>query len=358
MPFRTHHSPSVYRVFGLPRVVLTTALVLSGCGGATQPVPLAVPGSGASSPVCQNLTGKFIGLPSSVEVDSGPVAAATPGTAATPVAGRWYVQHCASETAGRELSVRLEGPGWYFIDHDDGRFRLRQQVPLDLAITLVGTLRVEHSGGVVYVRFDPSRPPDVQVRAAADLAVHGDDSWNSLLVNMPLSPVQQRVAEQISRQAADSFRTELARGVTVTYDIWRDQSDLALGRVAVGQTLPHAFADDGKAWLVNERLALPPGATHVVGPFESGSSYQLDMRIERGRGVGYRAICSRDMPGQLAAVRQGYPERIAQDAVIATGSVLGEGYHAAEVARQSCDFHLVVFGSGPVTTLAGLRVCS
>jgi len=187
--------------------------------------------------------------------------------------------------------------------------------------------------------------------------VHGTNAWGSLLGFLPLVPIRARVAEQLSEQATAAFRERLVQGATVTYDVGQDQPDLALQQLGAGATPLRAFRDRA-SWIINDRLQLPPGATHAFGPVAPASEYHLDVVNERGPGLEYRALCARDMPASFDRVRSGSAQRIERRVLVASGMLLGSGRHAAELHVPGCPFYLVVSPAPDTkqTTLADLRL--
>lgn len=110
--------------------VLAIAAVLSLSGCASVATSRSLPSVAAPSPavgvddsaVCRGLAERFIGLPAMAEGQSS-------ATSASPMAGRWWVRSCSATRAGAELRVRLDGPGWYWVDQRDSGLAVRQQVP-------------------------------------------------------------------------------------------------------------------------------------------------------------------------------------------------------------------------------------
>lgn len=73
--------------------------------------------------------------------------------------------------------------------------------------------------------------------------------------------------------------------------------------------------EDGTAWIENTRLLLPAGATHVFGPLEP-LPIDVDVVVERGPGIAYQALCTRDMASCFDDVAAGQPERIPRDLIV------------------------------------------
>jgi hypothetical protein len=311
----------------------------------------AVPSSSPSNRVCAALIDRFVGLAAA----SGNGATGEPAPA--PLAGQWWVRSCSLQLGRGELILHLEGPGWYWVEMEQGDFGLRQQVGLDIEAELAGTVRIGYRAGVVSLWFEPTREPLVSVQASEDLQVHGTNAWGSLLGLLPFVPIRERVAERLSEQATAAFRERLVQGATVTYDLGQDQPDLALEQLVAGATPVRAF-EDRASWIVNDRLQLPPGTTHAFGPLTPASEYHLDVVNERGPGLEYRALCARDMPANFDRISSGSAQGIERRALVASGTLLGSGRHAAELHVPGCPFYLVVSPAPhtKATTLADVRL--
>lgn len=326
-------------------------LVLASLGCAASPsLPSSVAGAApaASSWVCRGLVDRFFGLPA----DSAPSAAGP-----APLAGRWWIRSCSFALAGPgELQLRLDGPGWYWVDSDDGDIALHQQVAFDLDAVVTGKLRLAYAGGVGSLWFEPTRDADVAVDVSTRLELHGASVWGSVLRRLPFLPVRSLTARRLSKTAARAFEARLNEGMTVTYDLFKGQADMALGQLRLGETPSHAF-QDGLGWLENDRLLLPPEATQVFGPLEP-SPLHLDVHVERGPGLSYRAICTRDMAEHLAEVATGKPERIPARDIVGSGSVTGEGAHSTRLDVEGCPYYLIVSSARARTTIAALRLRS
>jgi hypothetical protein len=332
--------------------LLAVASALAAC---TEPPPPKAPApevqDGAHPNwVCRGLIGHFLGLPSSAESGAGELA---------PVAGCWWVRGCElgltrSHAGQQELEVHLEGPGWYWIDFDEGSFQLHQQVPFELGADVAGSVRFAYSGGVASFWFEPTREVHVGVEASTELELHGSTLWGSVLRRIPLVPIRRMTAERLSDSAAAAFATQIQRGVTVTYDVMRGQADMALGALRLGET-PRRVFEDGTAWIENTRLLLPPGATHVFGPLEP-LPIDVDVDIERGPGIAYQAMCTRDMAPCFDDIAAGEPQRIPQDSIVDSGTLTGRGAHVTRLHIGACPHYLVVASARNETTLAAVRL--
>jgi hypothetical protein len=336
------------------RAALIAAIELLGaCAEPRAPkTPSPAPASEAGNTnwVCRGLSDHFLGLPSTTnEPEAGPPA----------VVGCWWVRGCklglTRGTAGtRELEVHLDGPGWYWIDFEEGDFQLHQQVPFELGADIVGGVRFLYSGNVASFWFEPTRPPDVVVEASQELELHGLTLWGSLLRRIPLVPIRRMTAERLSDSAAAAFAAQIQRGVTVTYDVARGQADMALGALGPGET-PRRLFEDGTAWIENARLLLPVGATHVFGPLEP-MPIVVDVVVEQGPGIAYRALCARDMESYIEPVAAGQVDRIPDDQIVDHGTLMGAGAHSASLRIGACPHYLIISSAREETTLVALRL--
>lgn len=296
--------------------------------------------------ICEHLADRFVGLPA---VSDGE-AAARPA----PLVGRWWLKGCSATGERDELLLRLQGPGWYFVDKNDGDFALRQQVPFNLSIELKGRLKVTTSDGIFSVWLDPEKDPRVDLQVSKDLDVRASSAWGSVLRMMPLVPVRSMAADRFSESAAEALRLKLREGATVTYDVAAGQADAALGRLGPGQTPENAFHDH-IPWLINDRLFLDASAVHVVGPITPGPT-RLDVTVERGAGVAYRALCAGDMDKDYSALASGDAASITVDPHLANGTVAGFGKHITDFRVDGCKFYLVITALQRADTLVSLRV--
>jgi hypothetical protein len=254
----------------------------------------------------------------------------------------------------QELEVRLEGPGWYWVDFEEGNFQLHQQVPFELGADLVGSVRFAYSGGVASFWFEPTRDAQVSVEASKDLELHGSTLWGSVLRRIPLVPIRRMAAERLSASAAAAFAAQIQRGVTVTYDVTEGQADMALGALRLGQT-PRRVFEDGTAWIENTRLLLPAGATHVFGPLEP-LPIDVDVVVERGPGIVYQALCTRNMASCFDDIAAGEAQRIPRDLIVESGTLTGPGAHVRRLHIEACPHYLVVASAREETTAVALRL--
>lgn len=330
-------------------VHLLIASLLVGCAPALVAHPETALGARTvdHSFVCEHLADRFVGLPAVSNAESG---AKRP----SPLVGRWWLRSCSATGERDELRVRLQGPGWYFVDKDDGNLALHQQVPFNLSIELDGRLNVTSTEGIFSVWLSPDREPTVDLQVSKDLDVKAISPWGSVLRSVPLVPVQSMAANRLSESASEALRLKLREGATVTYDVAAGQGDATLGRLGVGQAPENAF-QDRVPWLINDRLFLDASGVHVVGPITPGPT-RLDVTVEKGSGVAYRALCVGDMDKDYSALARGDSASIAIDSNLANGTVVGLGQHTTDFHVDSCKFYLVISALERADTLVSLRV--
>lgn len=325
------------------------ALLVVGCAPAvaSHPETALMPRAVDKSFVCEHLADRFVGLPAASNTEG-----AAPGP--TPLVGRWWLRSCSATGDRDELRVRLQGPGWYFVDKSDGNLALHQQVPFNLSIELDGRLNVTSTEGTFSVWLRPERDPMVDLQVSGNLDVKSSSAWGSVLRWVPLVPVRSMAASQFSESATEALRLKLRAGASVTYDVAAGQADATLGRLGVGQAPENAF-HDRIPWLVNERLFLDASGVHVVGPIDPGPT-RVDVTVERGTGVRYRALCAGDMDKDYSALARGDAASIAADPQLANGTVAGLGKHTTDFRVDDCKFYLVISALERADTLVSLRV--
>lgn len=332
---------------------IALAFSLLGIGCARQaapavPAPQVAPATDGSS-VCEGLADRFVGLPA--------LAANSAGSAsgAPPLAGRWWIRRCSSSLRDGELQVRLQGPGWYFVNENGADLSLHQQVPFDLGIELDGRVNAELVDGVFSLWLTPDKEPKVELQASQDLDVRASSAWGAILRSMPLVSVRAMAADRFTDTAVNALRIQLREGATTTYDFGLGQGDATLGKLARGRTPERAYRDR-IPWLVNDRLLLAPSSVHVLGPIAPGPT-RLDVNVERGEGVVYQAVCAKDMPDSYTALATGHVADVPSQAVVTSGTVMGLGPHITDFRVSECRFYLVVSAlRGSPSTLASLRV--
>jgi hypothetical protein len=295
--------------------------------------------------LCDGVIDRFLGLPGALDRAKSPAA----GRA---LAGRWWIRACSAQRNGSEVRLHLEGPGWYWVDAHDGGLSVQQQVPFSLSLTLDNRIQGGVQDGVFSLWLEPAREPQVELRLREQPQVRGSSAWGSLLAWA--LPVREMASERISESASHSLREQLKDGVTLTYDFQSGSSDATVGRLAEGQVPSHPF-EGSEAWTVNERLALAPASTHVVGPLEPGAS-RIDLRVERGSGVAYRGVCAEDMTAYFDAIASARLADIPSPALATTGAIVGAGDHEATLRVDGCRYFLVLSPWQGLDTVAALRV--
>jgi len=337
--------------------VLLGALSVVGCASAlTEPAAAVQFGEPVSSVddsmLCQGVADHFIGLPAMTP--TSPAEAPTDAQAGAATAGRWWVRKCSARSHGAELSVRLEGPGWYWVDQASSGIRVTQQVPFELSISLTGHLHEAIEGGVLSIWLRPGGAPEIEVRSPAVLQVKSENAWGDLLSVVPGVSPEKRAAQRFNAALTQAFRRQLRGGATFTYDVRAGQSDATLGSLAPGKTPPHPF-DDEPDWVVNDRLLLPPGASQVLGPIAPGASH-VNVIVERGPGITYRAICQKDLQESYSMIAGGALANVPTRAWAFIGTMAGMGERTATLRIEGCKFYLVASTLGGVPTLADVRV--
>jgi len=332
-------------------LVAIALLALVGCAQQESLPPRApiAPRSVDDSLLCERVADRFVGLPALAQAGAG-----RDESQPRPLVGRWWLRGCSLTLVKDDLHVRLQGPGWYFVDKNDGNLALRQQVPFDLSVELDGHVNMASSDGIISVWFAPDKDPKVDLRVSGELDVRPSSPWGKVLSWIPLVSLRAKAADQFTETAGNALRAKLREGATVTYDLAADQADATLGRLAVGHSPANAF-QDRIPWLVNDRLFLDPAAVHVVGPIAPGPT-RLDVTVERGGGATYRAVCVQDMPGDYSALARGDANAPSSDGRMASGRVAGLGKHTTDFRVDDCKFYLVIGAVGPADTIVSLRV--
>jgi hypothetical protein len=330
-------------------IALALTLVWSMACASRQPPPAAAASVNSTSPLCQGALGHFIGLPADLE--------GKPSTDA-PAAGRWWVRSCTFDMTGGELHLKLGGPGWFWVDRREGPLHLRQHVYFRVAADVYGSVQ-NHIGwknGIVSVWFKPSR---AVVHAAPLGRVHAssDSAAVSLLRRLPLPGfnVDAKVRRRIEQELTRRFTRALRRDSTFVYDLEHSQSDFAVRALKEGTRPEHPFGG-GRTWYVNENVLAAPGGVHAFGPFDADEALSLDVRISRGSGVAWRAVCASDVEQAFAKVESGEAARIPKRAVLEGGRLAGSGLRQAKTAAVACPSYVVVSAIGDDVTQAAIRV--
>jgi hypothetical protein len=80
------------------------------------------------------------------------------------------------------------------------------------------------------------------------------------------------------------------------------------------------------------------------------------LAIESGSAVNYHAVCAEDLSANYPAIASGKLAQVPTRTWAASGSASGIGRHSAALRVDGCRFYLVLSTTGPLTTLAALRV--
>jgi len=335
---------------------IAASATLAGCTGLMIEEPLRWQSAAASalpsvdgSLICQSLANRFVGLPTS-HLPWGDVAPTPP-----PSVGRWWVRSCSARAMGADLQIHLRGPGWYWVDQAGGGMKLSQQVPFELDLGLRGRFQMAIESGVLSLDFRPSAEPLVALQSPPELQVQSVSAWGALLSVVPGVSPARRAGERFHREAAESLRAQLQQGATFTYALGAGQTDATLGQLPPGEMPPRPFGES--SWVVNERLLLAPKAVQVLGPIERGAKH-LNVIVERGPGVSYRAICADGLRDHFEAVRNNELGTLPGAAWVASGIVTGAGEHTLSLDVRSCSYFLVTSSVQAAYTLADVLVRS
>ena len=330
---------------------LALLLVVGACSRSAAPswsradTPLE-PASIDDSMICQGLANSFIGLPA--------LAEASPGDPISSTAGRWWIRSCAARTRGASLEVELQGPGWYWIEQMFAGVGIRQQVPFDLHLLVVGRLHEEITDGVLSLWLEPTSEPEVHVDSPPRLAVRTVNVSGAVLKHLPGLSLEERAAQRFNAGLIDGFRDRLKAGATLTYQLRAGQVDAALGRLGPGKTPAREFPEESK-WLLNERLLLPVGASQVLGPLKPGT-IDLNVIMERGAGVDYRIMCERAVEKYYWALASGNLSKVPPSDWSFSDSASGLGERTQRLRVDGCNFYLVVASTNNSDALISLVV--
>lgn len=325
------------------------------CGGGAlnRPVPGQPPGTELSatsiddSVLCRTLADSFIGLPR-VEHDEG--ERGQPAVSA----GRWWVRRCSAKAEGAELQVSLQGPGWYWVDRISSGIRVQQQVPFEVSLQLRGRLRESATNGVLSIWFVPSAEPQARVDSPDELNVEAVSGWGKFLSWVPAVSPARRAAQQFRQELTKAFTEQARSGATLTYDLRSGQADSSLGQLPPGTAPRRAFGDE-PTWAANDRLLLAPSGAQVLGPIDPGA-LTLNLIVEQGPGLAYRALCQQDLRDNYPAIRSGAFAEVPESTWVGAGTVTGLGERTARLQVERCKFYLVLASSSPAYTLAAVRV--
>lgn len=149
------------------------------------------------------------------------------------------------------------------------------------------------------------------------------------------------------------MRDRLRNGVTLTYDTKIGQLDLLLGALPNGKAPQRPFSDGGR-WLANERQTVHPSGFQVTGPFEPVSEAAIDVVVEDGSNVSYRAVCAGDAEKALDAALHEQRPMIARGT---DATVVPAGQrHSVSFTPPPCSWSIVTSaGASPARAAIRLR---
>jgi hypothetical protein len=298
--------------------------------------------------LCRAIADHFVGLPS---MDSKWTNAKD---AVAPSSGRWWVRGCSAKPRGSELTVALSGPGWYWVDQSSNGLAVEQQVPFELSLEITGRLLEDARNGVLSLWFVPSAEPIVRVEAPSALEVKAVNAWGSVLAWVPGVSPKENAARRFKHDLAESFLAQARGGATFTYDLRSGQADVTLAHLPPGTTSRPPLSDE-PTWAVNERLLLAPGGAQVLGPLEPGA-FSMNVIVEQGPGVTYRAVCQQALRDNYPALRDGAFSRLPDSTWSDSGIVSGFGERTRVLRVPACKFYVVVASSSYAYTLVSLRL--
>lgn len=303
------------------------------------------------SMVCQAIAGRFIGLPVAAQ-QTARAGRPLPATAALS-AGRWWVRRCSAKTYGSDLKIELAGPGWYWVEETTSGIKVAQQVPFSLTVLVTGRLHTSAEAGVLSLWFVPVAEPVVRVTSPAELEVASVDVGGRVLALVPGVSPARRAAARFESGLTEAFRAHLRAGATVTYDIRSGQADATLGTLLPGEIPERPFQDE-PTWSVNERLLLAPEGSQILGPIPAGV-LRINVIVEQGPGVGYRALCEEALEQSYPAIAAGVLGEVPASAWVSKGASRGLGERAITL-RVACRSYLVVHSVDRQYTHAAIRV--
>jgi hypothetical protein len=294
------------------------------------------------------LRNKWIGLPTAEQKLSG----AAQGLAV--LSGRWFVRDCAQDIVERSLRLRIAGPGWQWVDEEQGDFHVQQYVYFAASVDLQASLDVAYDGrtGIASMWLTPVEQVGAKVDALGTVSAHPETLPASIegavgpVVGLDPDDIAQARAGMVG---AEQMRLRLTGGATLTYDTRVGQLDFIVGQLPNGVAPLRPFAGTEK-WLMNERQGLYPGGFQIAGSFEPTSEALLDVVVERGPGIQYRSVCAPDAQRAFDTAILGGPSNAARG----DGSVwvpAGSRYQA-RLLPPPCPWALVTAASAGSAAVA------
>ena len=312
---------------GSPRLAITLAAGLLGCGSAPPPEPsapetVAPPErSGAQDEslrrlfaavveghLCETLGGHYLGLPEEGS-PSGPAAGAA------PVGGRLRVERCRATRTGDTVALHLEGIGWSFLsEREEGpmgsAFVVRGSLPFEATVTLEGPVDVAYveDRRLLSLYLTPSRVPEASLVPIGAIPVAPEGGWSRFVGNLGDlfgdSP-EERARPRVEEEGSARFRDRLKSGFTITVDLCRGQMDPFVGALAPGEVPERPFPEDGLPWTDNRRVRLHPEGLDAAGPFPGHLAVEL---VGEEGAATMEARCAEDATATVAAFLAGRTE--------------------------------------------------
>jgi hypothetical protein len=341
----------------------TLSVMLLACGGRAAPRPsssgrAAVADSDIRSLVlhaastgilCSKLRDKFVALPSSdgsVGADAG----------LTPAAGRWWIRSCEATQVGQALHLKLAGPGWFWVDQSSSGFRVQQHLYFAASVAMTGSLDMAYDPEVklASVWFTPGSAAQVRVDPIGPINARAESFWAGVFDAITMGVVVSSEARAaVCAQGTQRFQDKLSAGITVTYDVERQQADVVIGQLPRGKVPRRPFVDT-LPWWVNERQSLYPNGVAVVGPFVAAPAI-VDIAIEQGPGASFRAVCALDLKRALESSATGSFAQLAPASVFRAGAVT-RPRQSALLPAVPCPWYLMLSTVGAASAVTAVRV--
>lgn len=345
----------------------------AGCAGSTPrpaPPPPPAPARAAATDAelarlllgagehhaCEALRGMFFPL-------LPPDAPRGPEVGRAPVTGRWWIRECEARREGDALRVRLVGPLWQWTAQEQQGFRLRQYVHLAADVTVRGRVDLAYDAdrGLATLWFSPVRRPDARVRVLGDVDPRAASfltrAGNVLTLGLLDEVADERAEAEAGPTGARQMEGQLGVGVTVVLDVPRGQQYVVPVPLAEGAR-PEVPLPTEARWVVNETQAFYPGGLgfHVSGPHPRALAAHLDVQVQRGDGVRYRAVCEDDARRAFEPLAAGRAPELPQALPGQEGEVRGEALATRALAVPGCRWYLVTAPVGDEHTRAAVRL--
>lgn len=260
----------------------------------------------AERQLCDQVKGQFVALPDGTETAEGSAAGASPS------AGRLWIEDCRAEQRGDNLMMRLEGPGWIWVEQEAAG-------PMGSTFKVQGFLRfhgiMELEGSVDLAYTDKARlislwmTPQADVKASitptGSVPVEPEGGWSSFLAAVGGAigdSIEERAKPMVEEQGGQMMAEVLQGGFTFTVDVCTGQADSTVGPLANGEKPVRPYPHDGILWQANQRVRLRAGGIDVAGPFASDTApIHFDFEGESGEGADVELYCEADAANVVRA---------------------------------------------------------